>query len=174
VGVAGLTLGGGFGYLSRRFGWTVDNLEAVQIVTADGLVRYANRAENPDLFWAVRGGGGNFGVVTRFTYRLHEVGPLVTGGLIAWDAERARDVLDVYHELAEHAPRELTAVLVVRAAPPAPFVPPAWRGRPIIALLVCHSGPGAAADLAPLRAIGEPVFNTITERPYTEQQSLLD
>ena len=174
VGVAGLTLGGGFGYLSRRFGWTVDNLEEVEIVTADGVVRKASRVEHPDLFWAVRGGGGNFGVVTRFTYRLHEVGPVVTGGLIAWGAERASDVLEVYRELAAAAPRELTAVIVVRAAPPAPFVPPEWHGRPVIGVLVCHSGPEADAHLATLRALGEPVFDTISERPYTDQQSLLD
>ena len=89
VGVAGLTLGGGLGYLTRRFGWTVDNLEEVEIVTADGEIRTANRDENADLFWALRGGGGNFGVVTRFTFRLHEVGPTVYGGLIAWPFERA-------------------------------------------------------------------------------------
>ena len=93
VGVAGLTLGGGLGYLTRRFGWTVDNLEEVEIVTADGAIRTASRDENADLFWALRGGGGNFGVVTRFTFRLHEVGPTVYGGLIAWPFDRADEIL---------------------------------------------------------------------------------
>jgi FAD/FMN-containing dehydrogenase len=105
VGVAGLTLGGGFGYLARRFGWAVDNLEEVEMVTADGQIRTANRDENADLFWGVRGGGGNFGVVTRFTFHLYPVGPTVTGGLIAWGAERAEEVLATYHDLTQSAPR---------------------------------------------------------------------
>jgi FAD/FMN-containing dehydrogenase len=109
VGVAGLTLGGGLGYLSRRFGWSVDNLLEVEIVTADGRILRANRDEHPDLFWAVRGAGANLGVVTRFTFRLHEVGPMVHGGLIAWPFERAKDVLETYRELTTGAPRELTA-----------------------------------------------------------------
>ena len=99
VGVAGLTLGGGLGYLARRFGWTVDNLEEVEIVTADGEIRTASRDENADLFWALRGGGGNFGVVTRFTFRLHEVGPTVYGGLIAWPFERADEILRAYRTI---------------------------------------------------------------------------
>jgi len=123
TGVAGLTLGGGWGYLTRRFGWTGDNLEEVEIVTADGKIRTANREEHPDLFWAVRGGGGNYGVVTRFEFRLHEVGPMITGGLIAWSAERAEEVLEAYRDLTSTAPRELTAATVIRLAPPAPFVP---------------------------------------------------
>ena len=96
TGVAGLTLGGGFGYLTRRFGWTVDDLEEVEIVLADGSVNRASRDENADLFWALRGGGGNFGVVTEFTFRLHEVGPQITGGVIAWPAVGGRAVLDAF------------------------------------------------------------------------------
>ncbi len=107
VGVAGLTLGGGLGYLSRRFGWTVDNLQEVEIVTADGTIRTAHRDENAELFWALRGGGGNFGVVTRFTYRLHEVGPLVHGGLLAWPFDRAEEVMETYKSITAEAPREL-------------------------------------------------------------------
>ncbi|MGH3024168.1 MAG: FAD-binding oxidoreductase, partial [Gaiellaceae bacterium] len=103
VGVAGLTLGGGLGYLTRRFGWTADNLEGVEIVTADGLIRTASLAENADLFWALRGGGGNFGVVTRFTFRLHEVGPTISGGLIVWSADRVDHVLATYRDLTESA-----------------------------------------------------------------------
>jgi FAD/FMN-containing dehydrogenase len=174
VGVAGLTLGGGFGYLARRFGWAVDNLEEVEIVTADGRVRTANREEESDLFWALRGGGGNFGVVTRFTFRLHDVGPMITGGLIAWPATRADEVLALYRDLTESAPRELTAAIVIRLAPPAPFVPDAWHLKPVIGLLVCHSGPDAEADLARVRALGEPIFDMVGEHPYVEQQSLLD
>ena len=174
VGAAGLTLGGGFGYLTRRFGWTVDNLEEVEIVTADGAVRVANRNRDPNLFWAIRGGGGNFGVVTRFTYRLHAVGPSITGGLIAWSGERSAEVLTAYRALVADAPPELTAVAIIRRAPPAPFIPPPWHGRRIVGVLVCHSGTEAAADLEPLRTLGDPIFDSITERPYVEQQSMLD
>jgi FAD/FMN-containing dehydrogenase len=174
VGVAGLTLGGGLGYLTRRFGWTADNLEEVEIVTADGQIRTACRDENADLHWALRGGGGNFGVVTRFTFRLYEVGPTVSGGLIVWSADRVDDVLATYRELTESAARELTAAVTVRLAPPAPFLPQEWHGRPIIGLLVCHSGADAEADLAPVRALGDPIADLVTEKPYTDQQSMLD
>ncbi|MCH0565915.1 MULTISPECIES: FAD-binding oxidoreductase [unclassified Streptomyces] len=174
TGVAGLTLGGGFGYLTRRFGWAADNLEQVGIVTADGVPTTADRERRPELFWAVRGGGGNFGVVTRFTFRLHEVGPVVTGGIAAWPAERADDVLATYRELTAGAPRELTAAAVVRLAPPAPFVPAEWHLRPVAALLVCHSGTGAERDLAPLRGLGEPLFDLIGTKPYVAQQSMTD
>jgi hypothetical protein len=174
TGMAGLTLGGGFGYLARRFGWAVDNLEEVEIVTADGRVRTANRDENADLFWAIRGGGGNFGVVTRFTFRLHQVGPMVTGGLIVWSADRADEVLAAYHALTESAPRELTAAAVIRLAPPAPFVPPEWHFKPIAGILLCHSGIDPESDLKPIRALGAPLMDLIAEKPYTAQQSMLD
>ncbi|MDQ3553405.1 MAG: FAD-binding oxidoreductase, partial [Chloroflexota bacterium] len=128
TGVAGLTLGGGFGYLTRRFGWTVDDLEEVEIVTGDGQVRRASRTANEDLFWALRGGGGNFGVVTEFVLRLHEVGPKVTAGPIAWPASEADAVLELYRRTVESAPRELTAVLLRRNAPPAPWLPEAAHG----------------------------------------------
>jgi FAD/FMN-containing dehydrogenase len=174
VGVAGLTLGGGLGYLTRRFGWTVDSLKEVEIVTADGRIRTASRDENADLLWALRGGGGNFGVVTRFVFRLHEVGPTITGGLIVWSADRVDDVLATYRDLTESAPRELTAAVTVRLAPPAPFLPADWHGKPIIGLLVCHSGADAEGDLAPVRAVGDPIADLVTEKPYTDQQSMLD
>jgi FAD/FMN-containing dehydrogenase len=174
TGVAGLTLGGGFGYLARRFGWAADNLEEVEIVTADGKIRMASRAEHPDLFWAIRGGGGNLGVVTRFTFRLHEVGPIITGGLAVWSAERADEVLATYRDLTASAPRELTVAAMIRLAPPAPFVPEKWHFKPVVGMLVCHSGPTAEADLAPLRGLGEPIFNLIGEKPYVAQQSMLD
>jgi FAD/FMN-containing dehydrogenase len=174
VGVAGLTLGGGLGYLTRRFGWTADNLEEVEIVTVDGEIRRASRDENADLFWALRGGGGNFGIVTRFTYRLHEVGPTITGGLIVWSADRLDDVLATYRDATESAPRELTAAVTVRLAPPAPFLPEEWHGRPIVGLLVCHSGEAIEADLAPIRALGGPIADLVTRKPYIDQQSMLD
>ena len=174
VGVAGLTLGGGFGYLSRRFGWSVDNLEEVEIVTADGEIRTANRGENPDLHWAVRGGGGNFGVVTRFTYCLHEVGPAITGGLLLWSAEQAHDVLAAYRDLTSSAPRELTAALAVITAPPAPFLPEKWHGKRVVGMLVCHSGPDAATDLAAIRSVGAPLADLVGEMPYAAQQSMMD
>src|SRR2546426_11068428 len=128
TGVGGLTLGGGHGYLSRKYGLTIDNLLEAQVVLADGKVVTASEKDHPDLFWALRGGGGNFGVVTSFTYRLHPVGPKIVGGLIAWPADRAAKILELYRRTAASAPRELTLVLVLRFAPPAPFIPPDWRG----------------------------------------------
>ena len=174
TGVAGLTLGGGWGYLARRFGFTVDNLAEVEIVTADGAIRTANRDQHPELFWALRGGGGNFGVVTRFSFRLHQVGPTITGGLIIWSAERAAEVLAAYRDLTEQAPRELTAAAIVRLAPPAPFLPQVWHGKPIAGIQVCHSGPNAEADLAPVRALGYPIVDLVTPKPYVALQSMLN
>jgi UDP-N-acetylenolpyruvoylglucosamine reductase len=176
TGVAGLTLGGGLGYLTRRFGWAVDNLQEVEIVTADGEIRIASRDRHADLFWGVRGAGANLGVVTRFTFRLHEVGPTVQGGLIAWPFERADEVLATYLEMTRTAPRELAAWLVLLHGPPAPFVPPQWHGRKLCALSVCYSGPPeqAADALAPIRSLDEPVFDFLREQPYVEVQSQLD
>jgi FAD/FMN-containing dehydrogenase len=174
TGVAGLTLGGGFGYLTRRFGWTVDNLAEVQVVGADGQLRTANRDQHPELFWALRGGGGNFGVVTRFSFRLHQVGPMITGGLIVWSAERAAEVLAAYRDLTEQAPRELTAAAIVRLAPPAPFLPQQWHGKPIAGIQICHSGANADADLAPVRALGNPIVDLVTPKPYAALQSMLN
>jgi FAD/FMN-containing dehydrogenase len=174
TGVAGLTLGGGFGYLTRRFGWTVDNLAEVEVVTADGQLRTASRDQHPELFWALRGGGGNFGVVTRFSFRLHQVGSTITGGLIVWSAERAAEVLAAYRDLTEQAPRELTAATIVRLAPPAPFLPQQWHGKPIAGMILCHSGANAEADLAPVRALGNPIVDLVTPKPYAAMQSMLN
>ena len=168
--------GGGVGYLTRRFGWTVDNLEEVEIVTADGEIRRASRNEHPDLFWAVRGGGGNFGVVTRFTFRLHEVGPIVYGGLIGWPFERADEILRAYRTITSEAPRELTVWLVMLHAPPLPFVPEEWHGMKVCSMAVCWSGDleeGEAA-LAPLRALGDAAVDLLQPWPYVQQQSFLD
>ena len=176
VGVAGLTLGGGLGYLTRRFGWTVDNLVEAEVVGADGQVRVASHEAHPDLFWALRGGGGNFGVVTRFTFRLHPVGPEVHGGLIAWPFERAGEVMTTYQAVTATAPRELAVWLLLLKAPPAPFVPPAWHGRRVSAMVVCYSGDLDRVDqaLAPIRALGDPVVDLLATQPYTQVQSYLD
>ena len=176
TGVAGLTLGGGFGYLTRRFGWTVDDLEEVEIVLADGSVTRASRDENAELFWALRGGGGNFGIVTEFTFRLHDVGPQITGGPIAWPAAEAERVLDAFRRVTESSPRELTLVAIRRNAPPAPWLPESAHGTPVVMIVACHSGdPGqAAADLEPITSLGEPLANLIQARDYTAQQTLLD
>jgi FAD/FMN-containing dehydrogenase len=176
TGIAGLTLGGGFGYLTRRFGWTVDNLLEVEMVTADSRVLRANESDHPDLFWAVRGGGGNFGVVTSFTYRLHPLGPKIVGGIIAWPADRAKEVLELYREATMSAPRELTLVLAMRFAPSAAFVPSEWHGKPIIAFIACHSGTTdqATEDLKRIREFGGAIFDMVVEKNYTAQQSMLD
>ncbi|ADB50352.1 FAD-binding oxidoreductase [Conexibacter woesei] len=176
VGVAGLTLGGGLGYLTRRFGWTVDNLLEVELVTADGAVRRASRDEHADLFWALRGAGANLGVVTSFTFRLHPVGPTVHGGLIAWPFERAEEILRAYRALTVASPPELTSFLMLMRAPAAPFVPAGWHGERVCAMTVCFSGDPREAEeaLAPLRALGDPVVDLLREQPYTELQSSLD
>jgi FAD/FMN-containing dehydrogenase len=176
TGIAGLTLGGGFGYLSRRFGWTVDNLDSVEIVVADGTVRRSSRTEEPELFWALRGGGGNFGVVTEFVFRLHEVGPQITGGIIAWPGDRAEEVLEVFRATTEQASRNLTLAVVRRNAPPAPWLPESAHGKPVVMVVVCHSGSSdeAAADLADIRAVGEPLADLVVEKDYAVQQTLLD
>jgi FAD/FMN-containing dehydrogenase len=176
VGVAGLTLGGGLGYLARRFGWTVDNLEEVEIVTADGEIRVANRDRSADLFWAIRGAGANLGVVTRFTFRLHEVGPIVYGGLIAWPFERAEEILRAYRTITSEAPRELAVWMILLHAPPLPFVPEEWHGRKSCAMVVCYSGDldKTEAVLAPIRALGDPVVEVLQPWPYVQQQSFLD
>ncbi|MFI5889970.1 FAD-binding oxidoreductase [Actinoplanes sp. NPDC051513] len=176
VGVAGLTLGGGLGVLTRRFGWTVDNLVAAEVVTADGAVRETSRDAEPDLFWALRGAGANLGVVTRFTYRLHRVGPDVYGGLIAWPFERAAEVMDGYRAFTATAPRELAVWFMLLTAPPEPFVPAEWHGRKLCAMAVCYSGDPGDGDevVAPLRALGEPALDLLSPAPYTQIQSYLD
>jgi FAD/FMN-containing dehydrogenase len=176
TGCAGLTLGGGFGYLTRRFGWTTDNVASMDLVTADGTIVRASEDENSDLFWGLRGGGGNFGVVTSFEYKLHQVGPDIIGGAIAWRAEDAERVLDLYRSIATDAPPELTCVAGLRIAPPAPWIAPDAHGKPIVAMFVCYSGPLAEGEklLAPIKAFGSPVGDVVQKRPYVSQQSMLD
>ena len=176
TGCAGLTLGGGFGYLSRRFGWTSDNVASIDLVTADGRAIRASEREHSDLFWGLRGGGGNFGVATSFEYALHPVGPDIIGGAIAWRGEDAGRVLEMYRTLAAEAPPELTCVAGLRLAPPAPWLAPDVHGKPIVALFVCYSGSLADGEklLAPIKAFGAPVGDVVQKRPYVSQQALLD
>ena len=176
TGCAGLTLGGGFGYLTRRFGWTSDNVAAIDLVTADGRLVRASEREHGDLFWAARGGGGNFGVATGFDYALHPIGPDIIGGAIAWRGEDAEAVLDMYRSLTANAPRELTCVAALRLAPPAPWLAKEVHGKPIVALFVCHSGPIEEGErvLAPVKAFGHPVGDVLQRRTYYSQQSMLD
>jgi FAD/FMN-containing dehydrogenase len=176
TGIAGLTLGGGFGYLTRRWGYTSDSVVAMDVVTADGRLVRASDDENADLFWGLRGGGGNFGVVTGIDYALHEVGPEVVGGIIAWPAADAPKVLELYRAITDTAPPELTLACLMRPAPPAPWLPREWHGRPIVALVACYSG---AVDeghkaVAPIKSLGKPVGDVLVARPYTQTQMLLD
>ncbi len=176
TGIAGLTVGGGFGYLTRRHGWTCDTVVSMEVVGADGKVLRVSAGEESELFWALRGGSGNFGIVTSFEYRLYPVGPEILGGAIAWRGEDAKLVLDAYRSFSTAAPRELTSVAVLRTAPPAPWLPKEVHGQPIVAIFVCHSGKieDGEALLAPLRKIGQPVADIVMRRPYTQMQSLLD
>jgi FAD/FMN-containing dehydrogenase len=176
TGVAGLTLGGGYGYLTRRFGWTSDNVLSLDMVTADGQTVRASAEQNPDLFWGLRGGGGNFGVVTSLEFKLQLVGPEARGGLIAWRGEEAPRVLEMYRTLTKRAQPELTVAAVLRIAPPAPWLPKEMHGKPIVALVVCHSGPLDEAEnqLASIKGFGSPVGDIIQRRTYVSQQSILD
>lgn len=176
TGIAGLTLGGGFGYLTRRWGWTSDNVVGMNVVTANATLVRASSDENTDLFWGLRGGGGNFGVVTGIDYSLFPVGPEVVGGPVAWPASEASKVLELYRTLAETAPPELTLAALVRPAPPAPWLPKKIHGKPIVALLACYSGQPDEGEkvVAPIKAFGEPLGDVLVRRPYTQMQSLLD
>lgn len=176
TGTTGLTLGGGFGYLTRRWGWTSDTVVGMNVVTADGRLVRASNEENADLFWGLRGGGGNFGIVTGIEYTLYPVGPEIVGGLVAWPASEAPAVLDLYRTLAEKAPAELTLVAFVRPAPPAPWLPKEIHGKPIVALLACYSGNPEDGEkaVAPIKSFGQPVGDVMIRRPYAQMQALLD
>jgi FAD/FMN-containing dehydrogenase len=176
VGIAGLTLGGGYGWLMRRCGLTIDSLLAADVVTADGERARASADEHPDLFWGLCGGGGNFGAVTSFEYRLHPVGPLVTAGAVFYDQEHLPAVLRGFRALMAGAPDELGALCNVVRLPPAPFVPPGLRGRPAVAIAVCHSGSeeAAARELAVLGDVAPPLLERIGAMPYVRAQRLFD
>jgi hypothetical protein len=169
-------LGGGFGYLTRRFGWTADNLLEVEIVTADGQVRRASLEDNEELFWAIRGAGHNYGVVTSFTFQLLDVGPIIFGGLVAWPYNQAEKILKGYRDITRNAPRELTVFNIILRAPVAPFVPKEGQGILICAMAVCYTGDLAKIDevLAPIRELGEPLIDFLQELPYTQLQSFLN
>lgn len=168
TGIAGLTLGGGIGYLTRRWGWTSDNVVGMDVVTAEAKLARASSDENADLFWGLRGGGGNFGVVTGIDYALHPVGPEVLGGIVAWPASEAHKVLELYRTLAEEAPPELTLVALMRLAPPAPWIPEEIHGKPIVAVLACFSGDAAGGErvVAPIKSFGNPIGDVLVRRPY--------
>lgn len=176
TGIAGLTLGGGFGYLTRRWGWTSDNVVGMDLVTADGRLARASSDENADLFWGLRGGGGNFGVVTGIDYTIYPVGPEIVGGLVAWPASEAPRVLELYRTLAEQAPPELTLVTLMRPAPPAPWLPKDMHGKPIVAMLACYSGSPEEGEkvVAPIKSFGNPIGDVLVRRPYAQIQALLD
>jgi FAD/FMN-containing dehydrogenase len=176
TGIAGLTLGGGFGWLMRRHGLTADNLLSADVVTADGEFLRTSAGEHADLFWGLRGGGGNFGVVTSFEYRLHPVGPIVLAGVILHPAARARDVLGFYRDYIASAPDELTTIVVLRMAPPAPFLPPGVHGQPVVVIGACYAGPVEEGEraVAPLRRFGDPLVDLIRPTPYVSHQGLFD
>ncbi len=175
TGIAGLTLGGGVGWLSRRFGLTCDNLLAVDLVTADGRFLSASADEHPDLFWGVRGGGGNFGIVTSFEYQVHPLDH-VTAGLVVYTLEQAREVVRFYREFASAAPEELTTLLVFAVSTPTPTLPPALYGVPVIGMMLCYSGPPEREEelLRPVRQLGTPLFSQIGPTPYPQLQRMLD
>ena len=174
--VAGLTLGGGFGWLSRKYGMTIDNLESAEVVTAAGEVVRASSVEHPDLFWALRGGGGNFGVVTRFEFRLHPVGPNVLSGLIIYSLSEAKSVLQRYRDFAAKAPDDLSVWTLLRQAPPLPFLPKEAHGKGIVALALLYAGNPKQGEplIEPLRKFGTPVGEHVGVQPYTAWQQTFD
>ncbi|HEY6224283.1 MAG TPA: FAD-binding oxidoreductase [Gemmatimonadales bacterium] len=176
TGVAGLTLGGGFGWLSRKLGLSIDNLISAEVVTAAGDLVKTSGTGNSDLFWGIRGGGGNFGVVTSFEFRLHPVGPQVLSGMIIHPLEAARDVLHYYRDFLPTTPQEFVCWFVMRKAPPLPFLPPEWHGREILALAVCYCGKIEDGERVakPLRAFGKPIADVIAPHPFTAWQTILD
>ena len=176
TGIAGLTLGGGFGWTTRKFGLTIDNLISADVVTADGDLVRASETENADLFWALRGGGGNFGVVTGFEFRLHAYGPEVLSGLIVHPFADAADVLARYRAFVAEAPDELTTWVVMRQAPPLPFLPAEWHGREVVILAACYAGDMADGEkvVAPLRRIGTPIVDVIGPHPFVGWQAAFD
>ena len=176
TGVAGFTLGGGIGWLMRKYGLACDNLRSAEVVTADGQTLTASATENADLFWGLRGGGGNFGIVTAFEFDLHPVGPTVTAGPVFYPGERAEEVMRFYRDFVRDLPDELTTLVNLLTAPPAPFLPEEWHGKKLVALIGCYCGDveeGAKA-MQPLRELGDPVADLVGPMPYVQMQSLID
>ncbi|MGO4395099.1 FAD-binding oxidoreductase [Variovorax sp. M-6] len=176
TGVAGLTLGGGFGWLTRRYGMTVDNLLSATVVTADGTVRVASATSEPDLFWALRGGGGNFGVVTSFEFQLHPVGPELYAGLVVYPFAQARQVLRAWRDFNTGAPDELSVWAVMRKAPPLPFLPASAHGTEVVVFPLVYCGDVAAGEraAAPVLKFGDPIGTALGPTPYAGFQTAFD
>ncbi|CAN7304481.1 FAD-binding oxidoreductase [Rhizobium sp. LjRoot254] len=176
TGIAGLTLGGGFGWLTRKYGLTLDCLASCDVVTADGRMLRASSTENSELFWALRGGGGNFGIVTNFEFRLNPLGPEVMAGLVVHPFADAKHVIAEYRKALEAAPDDLTCWIVMREAPPLPFLPEEWHGKKILAMAMCYAGDMANAETAcrQLRAIGTPIADVVSPMPFTAWQQAFD
>jgi FAD/FMN-containing dehydrogenase len=176
TGIAGFTLGGGIGWLVRKHGLALDSLVSADVVTADGDLVMASTSENPDLFWGLRGGGGNFGVVTSLEYQLHPVGPTVLGGMVVHRAEEAEPLLRFHREFVNEVPDELTTLVVFLTGPPAPFLPSEVHGKKLVAIAVCYAGATEEGEkvLAPLRKFGTPVADLVAPMPYLALQSMFD
>jgi FAD/FMN-containing dehydrogenase len=176
TGVAGLTLGGGIGFLMRKHGLAVDNLLAAEVVTAEGRIVCASADEHPDLFWALRGGGGNFGVVTSFRFALHPLGPAVMAGPVFWAADDTADVLRFYRDFAAEAPDELGSVVRLGTVPPLPVIPEDLHWRPAIAIACCYAGAVEDGERAvrALRRFGTPLIDLLAPSPYAAFQGALD
>jgi FAD/FMN-containing dehydrogenase len=175
TGIAGLTLGSGSGWLERKYGLTCDNLISADVVTADGQFLKASESENEDLFWGLRGGGGNFGIVTSFEYRLYPVGPIVLGGMLFYPFDRAAELLHFWRDYVETAPDELGSAPAFLTAPPAPFVPEHMKGQIVAGLIICYAGSPEEGEevIRPLREFG-PEVDLVQPMPYTVVQTLLD
>jgi FAD/FMN-containing dehydrogenase len=176
TGVAGLTLGSGSGWIERKFGLTCDSLLSVEVVTADSEIITASEDENPDLFWGIRGGGGNFGIVTMFEFKLHELGPTVYGGMLLYPGPMAADVLRNFRDYIGGAPDEVGAGVALMTAPPEDFVPEPARGQPAVGVIVCYAGPVEAAEdaLRPLLEFGPPALAMTGPMPYVAVQTLIE
>jgi len=176
TGIAGLTLGGGFGWLTRKYGMTVDNLVSAEMVTADGGQIRVSDKENTELFWAIRGGGGNFGVVTRFEFKLYPVGPEIIAGLLVFPFDQARQVLMKYREFAISAPEEINVWVILRKAPPLPFLPANVHGKEVVVLAVFYAGDNTEAQklIEPLRSFGDAHGEHIGAQPYAQWQQTFD
>ncbi len=176
TGLSGLTLGGGIGWLMRKYGLTIDQLISVDLVTADGERLKASEAENPDLFWGVRGGGGNFGIVTEFEFRLHPLDPIVLAGPIFWPMEESPSLLRFYREWIKGAPDELMTIVVHRKAPALPTVPRELHGRLVVSAVCCYAGSVEEGEkvVAPLRAFGSPLLDACARKPFLDHQGMFD
>ncbi len=176
TGVGGLTLGSGSGWLERAYGFTCDNLISARVVTADGRLVTASEQEHPDLFWALRGGGGNFGIVTEFEFQLHAVGPIVLGGLLMYPAQMAGELLRFWRDFMLDAPDEVGCAVAFITAPPLDFVPEPVRGQPVLGVVICYAGDAEAGRevLAPILEFGPPAVNMVQPMPYVAVQRLID